>query len=494
MKRTYIAIDLKSFYASVECVERGLDPLDVNLVVADKSRTEKTICLAVSPSLKSYGISGRARLFEVIQRVGEINEEKRALIKNGAEEKSSVYGSELKKDPSLLLDYIVAPPRMALYMKVSTQIYGIYLRYVAPEDIFAYSIDEVFIDATGYLRVYKATPEELARRIVDDILKTTGITATVGIGTNLYLAKVAMDIVAKHMEPNKDGVRVAGLNEESYRDILWGHTPITDFWRIGSGTARRLAGLGLFTMGDVARYSLNRYQLMRLYKVFGKNTELLIDHAWGYEPTTIADVKRYEPNSTSLSSGQVLKEPTDWEHTRLIVWEMAEALSLDLVEKGLVTDQLVLTIGYDRINVEEGGYSGEVHLDHYGRRVPTHAHGTQRLVRRTSSSKEITGAVMALFDRVTDSALFSRRINIAACGLVSERAAREDNLPVQLDFFSMAENARREKREKRERAIQDAVLGIKHKYGKNAVLRGLNYTEGATAIERNGQIGGHRAG
>ena len=502
MKNVYVAIDLKSFYASVECAKLDLDPLNTNLVVADLSRTEKTICLAVSPSLKSFGISGRARLFEVIQKVSEVNEQRRLEFakKWGPETKLAGYTyiySELMEDPSMGLDYLIAPPRMQHYMDVSTQIYGIYLKYVAPEDIFAYSIDEVFIDATGYLGIYNTDGHGFARMLIQDVLKTTGITATAGIGTNMFLCKVAMDIVAKHIPADKDGVRIAELDEQTFREKWWSHTPITDFWRVGAGTARRLETLGIYTMGDVARWSLDLYHIGRLYKLFGKNAELLIDHAWGIEPTTIADVKAYKPSNNSISSGQVLQEPCGHERTRLIVWEMADMLSLDLVNKGLVTDQIVLTIGYDRESLADGHYQGEVVTDHYGRQVPKHAHGTQRLDRHTSSTRKMTEATMALFDRIFDKTLFARRINLVACNVIRESDIPEKESYEQLDFFSIdtaeKEFEENEKALEKERAIQEAMLKIKHKFGKNAVLKGTNFTEGATAKDRNKQIGGHKA-
>lgn len=495
MDKVYVAIDLKSFYASCECVEAGLDPLDANLVVADMSRTEKTICLAVSPALKSYGIPGRARLFEVIQRVKEINRERMHNAPHRRLTGKSTSFSELKADPSLAVDYIVAAPQMLHYMNVSAQIYGIYLKYVAPEDIFAYSVDEVFIDATGYLKTYNTDGHGFARMLIQDVLNTTGITATAGIGTNMYLCKVAMDIVAKHIPADKDGVRIAYLDEQSYKEKWWGHTPITDFWRVGKGTAARLEKLGISTMGDIARWSLDRYHTGKLYKVFGKNTELLIDHAWGIEPTTIADVKAYRPSSNSISSGQVLSEPCDCDRTRLIVWEMADMLSLDLVDKGLVTDQIVLTIGYDRESLADGHYKGELVSDRYGRSIPKHAHGTQNLPQHTSSTRKIVEATMELFDRIIDSTLYAKRLTLAACNVI-----REEDIPEsfeQLSLFDTEEAVQsREENEnglEKERALQEAMLTIKHKFGKNAVLKGTNYTDGATAKDRNRQIGGHKA-
>lgn len=496
MDKIYVAIDLKSFYASVECVERGLNPMDTNLVVADLSRTEKTICLAVSPSLKSYGISGRARLFEVIQRVKEVNREReRKAPRHMLTGKSYVF-SELSADPSLALDYVVAVPQMAHYMKVSAQIYGIYLKYVAPEDIFAYSVDEVFIDATAYLAMYHTDAHGFVRMLIRDVLDTTGITATAGIGTNLYLCKVAMDIVAKHIPADKDGVRVAELNEQQYKEQWWTHTPITDFWRVGKGIATRLEKLGIRTMGDVARMSLDRYQIGRIYKALGKNAELLIDHAWGIEPTTIADVKAYQPDNNSITSGQVLQEPTDYARTRLIVWEMADMLSLDLVDKGLVTNQLVLTIGYDRESLADGHYKGEIVTDRYGRNIPKHAHGTQNLEKHTSSTRKMTDAAMTLFDRIIDKTLLARRINLVACNVIREEDIPESEHYEQLSLFDMQADDKPSDDEaalEKERALQEAMLKIKHQFGKNAVLKGKNFCEGATAKDRNRQIGGHKA-
>ena len=496
MAKTYIAIDLKSFYASVECVERKLDPLKVNLVVADPSRTEKTICLAVSPSLKSYGISGRARLFEVVQRVEFINNERRWKAPGKRLKGKSFFYPEIQSDPSLAVDYIVAPPQMSLYMKISAKIYGIYLKYVAPEDIFAYSVDEVFIDATDYLKLYNTTAHGFARMLIQDVLRTTGITATAGIGTNMFLCKIAMDIVAKHIPADDDGVRIAELDEERYKEELWTHTPLTDFWRVGRGTASRIEKIGLYTMGDIARCSLNRSGIGQLYKLLGKNAELLIDHAWGIEPTTIADVKEYSPDNNSVSTGQVLKEPTDYETTRLITWEMADVLSLDLVEKGIVTNQLVLTIGYDRESLAGGKYTGEITVDYYGREVPKHAHGTINLERHTSSTKIITEAAMKLFDSIAEEGLFSRRIGIAACNVIREEDIPENEKYEQMSLFDL-EDSKNQKAEDeqltKERALQEAMLEIKHKYGKNAVVKAKNLNKGGTAIERNSQIGGHKA-
>ena len=494
-ERTYLAIDLKSFYASVECVERRLDPLDANLVVADSSRTEKTICLAVSPSLKSYGISGRARLFEVVQAADRINESRRRLLPEGSFTGKSFSDSKLRDDPSLELDYIVAPPQMALYMKVSAKIYGIYLRYVAPEDIFAYSVDEVFIDATEYLGIYSMSAHDFAGMLIRDVLKSTGITATAGIGTNMYLCKVAMDIVAKHIPADEDGVRIADLNERKFREMLWDHAPITDFWRMGPGTAERLAEIGLYTMGDIALFSIDRQRTGLLYKILGKNAELAIDHAWGIEPATIADVKAYVPSSNSLSSGQVLSHPTNYEHTRLIVWEMADGLSLDLVEKGLVTDQLVLTVGYDRENLARGNYTGKTALDHYGREIPAHARGTVNLDRHTSSTRKITEAVTGLFEKISDRNLMSRRITLAACNVIREEEIPPSEHYEQMSIFDEDEIERENEAEKleKERVLQETMLEIKHRFGKNAVIKAKNLEEGGTAIQRNSQIGGHRA-
>ncbi len=497
MDRVYVAIDLKSFYASVECVERKLDPLSVNLVVADSTRTDKTICLAVSPSLKSYGIPGRARLFEVNQKVEQVNNDRRYKAPGRRLTGKSYWSTELNNHPEAAVDFIIAPPQMAKYMKVSAKIYGIYLKYVAPEDIFAYSIDEVFIDATNYLNLYNVNSHDFARMLIKDVLHTTGITATAGIGPNMFLCKVAMDIVAKHIPADNDGVRVAELTEQSYREELWSHTPITDFWRVGRGIAARIEKLGLYTMGDIAKCSTNRQHIGQLYKVLGKNAELLIDHAWGIEPTTIADVKEYSPDNNSLSTGQVLKEPTDYDTTRLIMWEMADTLSLDLVEKGLVTNQLVVTIGYDRESLSSGKYMGEIVVDYYGREVPKHAHGTINLDKHTSSTKIITEAVMKLFDAIADPDLLSRRLGIAACNVISEEDIPREEKYEQMSIFDLAKTPedKKETEEKlaKERALQEAMLELKHKYGKNAVVKAKNLNKGGTAMERNEQIGGHKA-
>lgn len=495
MERWYVAIDLKSFYASVECVARDLDPLNTHLVVADASRTNKTICLAVTPSLKALGVSGRPRLFEVVRDVERINAWRQT--KAGAPlVGASVDARELAAQPQMALDYIVAPPRMALYMQVSTQIYSIYLRYIAPEDIVPYSVDEVFIDVTPYLRTYGMAPQELARFLIRKVLEETGITATAGVGTNLYLAKVAMDILAKRMPPDAHGVRLAMLDERRYRELLWEHRPITDFWRVGRGTARRLERLGLYTMGDIARCSegadgdvLNEE---RLYKTFGINAELLIDHAWGWEPVTLAEIKQYRPQNNSFSSGQVLQEPYSAEKARLVTLEMAEAMALDLVRKGLVTDQLVLTVGYDVDNLKPGHqYQGEIHIDHYGRAVPKHAHGTANLEgRHTSSSHAIIQATAALYDRIVDPSLLVRRITLNANHVLREEDARAGQRQQTL-FDTVPQEVTLARR--RERIIQETILTLKARFGKNAVLRATSLEEGATARLRNAQIGGHKA-
>lgn len=490
--KVYIAIDLKSFYASVECVDRKLDPLSVNLVVADPNRTEKTICLAVSPSLKAFGIGGRARLFEVVQRVEQINSVRKLKAKGRRFSGSSYYAAELEKDPSLALDYIVAPPRMAHYMEVSAKIYDIYLRYVAPEDMHVYSIDEVFIDAAPYVKARKITAREFASMLVNEVFEETGITATAGIGTNMYLCKIAMDIVAKRITADKNGVRIAELDEMSYRRQLWEHRPITDFWRVGKGYAKRLAERGLFTMGDVARCSVCNEDL--LYRLFGINAELLIDHAWGWEPCTIADIKAYRPENNSISSGQVLQCPYDFEKAKLVVREMTDMLVLDLVDKGLSADQMVLTVGYDIDNIyPDSLYQGEVVTDHYGRKVPKSAHGSINLGGYTSSSKKIIAAVMELYDKIVDETLLVRRMYVVANHIIPESNVNKDE-PVQLDFFTDHEAAEKEQAEnEREKNMQRAMLEIKKKYGKNAVLKGMNLKEGATAMERNNQVGGHKA-
>lgn len=496
-ERTYIAIDLKSFYASVECVERGLDPLTTNLVVADKSRTDKTICLAVSPSLKAYGIGGRARLFEVVQRVREVNEKRQLATPDCKLRGSSTDDTEVKRNPAMALDYIVAPPRMAHYIKYSTVIYKVYLKYVSAEDIHVYSIDEVFMDVTAYLKTYKMTAHELAMTMIRDVLNTTGITATAGIGTNLYLCKVAMDIVAKHIPADADGVRIAELDEMSYRRQLWAHTPLTDFWRVGRGIVNRLRQIGVYTMGDIARCSIERESV--LYKMFGVNAELLIDHAWGWEPCTIDYVKAYRPETNSFSSGQVLSEPYTFKKARVVIKEMADAMALSLVEKKLVTNQVVVTVSYDRESLPTGDaeFAGELTLDYYGRLVPKHAHGTANLKRHTSSSSAIIRAVTELYNSIVNPDYLVRRLNVTVNNVISEQDRRLRDKPAQLDLFSDAEALQKQREAEmkslsRERRMQEAVLSIKHRYGKNAILKGLNFEEGSTARERNTQIGGHK--
>ena len=506
MKTIYIAIDLKSFYASVECTERQLDPLTTNLVVADAGRTDKTICLAVSPSLKAYGIPGRARLFEVVQRVKEVNMERKQKAPGRKFTGASCLAPELAEHPQLELSYIIAPPRMAFYLEYSAMIYNIYLKYIAPEDIHVYSIDEVFIDATHYLETYRMSPKELASKIIWDVLDSTGITATAGIGTNLYLCKVAMDIVAKHVDPDEHGVRIAELDEMSYRRLLWNHRPLTDFWRVGHGYQKKLEAVGLFTMGDIARCSLGRdqdyYNEELLYRMFGVNAELLIDHAWGWEPVTMDLIKSYRPETNSISSGQVLQRPYDTEKGKLIVREMTDLLVLDLVEKNLVTDQMVLTVGYDIDNLThakiKNNYKGEITTDHYGRKVPKHAHGTVNLDYQTSSARIILDAVMNLYDQMINRTLLIRRVTITANNLADEARAKRPGQFEQLDLFTdyaALDQKREEEEEKlsKERRLQEAMLSIKKKFGKNAILKGMNLQEGATAIERNSQIGGHKA-
>lgn len=513
--RTYIAIDLKSFYASVECVERHLDPLTTNLVVADSSRTEKTICLAVSPSLKAYGIPGRARLFEVIQKIDKANQERlSSAVRQGkvpctngccAFSSSSFDADALAADPALEITYITAPPRMQLYMDYSTRIYNIYLKYLSAEDIHVYSIDEVFMDVTDYLSLYQMTARELAMTMIREVLYTTGITATCGIGTNLYLCKVAMDIVAKRVEPDHDGVRIAELDEFSYRQLLWSHTPLTDFWRIGHGYAKKLQEVGLYTMGDIARCSLGRpndyHNEELLYHLFGVNAELLIDHAWGWEPVTMPLIKAYRPESSSLGSGQVLQCPYSYEKAKLIVREMADLLVLDLVEKGLVTDQIVLTIGYDRESLDgEYGktYHGPVTTDHYGRKVPKHAHGSIHLGKYTSSTKLILDKVSELYEQIINQKFLVRRVSITANHVVCESNIPEETCYEQMDLFTDYEKLEAEQQKEKEalaqeKKLQHAMLDIKRKFGKNAILKGMNLQEGATTIERNRQVGGHKA-
>lgn len=545
MSKTYISIDLKSFYASVECMERGLDPLNTNLVVADASRTQKTICLAVSPSLKAYGIPGRARLFEVEQKVKEANARRQTRAPKNILDGKSVFATELNENPCLAIDYIAAKPRMALYMSKSTQIYDVYLRYIAPEDIHAYSVDEVFIDASGYLKTYGLNAHDFARLLVREVFKETGITATAGIGPNLYLCKIAMDIGAKHTEADADGVRIAELDEYSYRRLLWDHRPITDFWRVGRGYAKKLAKKSIFTMGDIARCSLGTssdyYNEDLLYKMFGVNAELLIDHAWGYEPCTLAEVKSYRPQRKSLVSGQVLQNAYTYEKTRIVVREMMELLALDLVDKGLLTNQIVLTVGYDIENLSDPerrkAYKGEITVDGYGREIPKHAHGTGNLPFSTSSTKLTTDCVLEVFDRVVDESLLTRRISITANNLVLESEYKRESEvasaePEQISMFDMlaggddshapervsskeatayseqdkpnstmvaesisgnAGNDNDEDTLEKEKQVQEAMLKIKKRFGKNAILKGTNLQEGATAKERNAQIGGHKA-
>ena len=545
MSKTYISIDLKSFYASVECMERGLDPLNTNLVVADASRTQKTICLAVSPSLKAYGIPGRARLFEVEQKVKVANARRQTRAPKNILDGKSVFATELNENPCLAIDYIAAKPRMALYMSKSTQIYDVYLRYIAPVDIYAYSVDEVFIDASGYLKTYGLNAHDFARLLVREVFKETGITATAGIGPNLYLCKIAMDIGAKHTEADAAGVRIAELDEYSYRRLLWDHRPITDFWRVGRGYAKKLAKKSIFTMGDIARCSLGTssdyYNEDLLYKMFGVNAELLIDHAWGYEPCTLAEVKSYRPQRKSLVSGQVLQNAYTYEKTRIVVREMMELLALDLVDKGLLTNQIVLTVGYDIENLSDPerrkAYKGEITVDGYGREVPKHAHGTGNLPFSTASTKLTTDCVLEVFDRVVDESLLTRRISITANNLVLESEYKRESEvasaePEQISMFDMlargddshapervsskeatayseqdkpnstmvaesisgsAGNDNDEDTLEKEKQVQEAMLKIKKRFGKNAILKGTNLQEGATAKERNAQIGGHKA-
>lgn len=504
--RIFLCVDLKSFYASVECIERGLDPMTTNLVVADVSRTEKTICLAVSPALKSYDIPSRARLFEVVQKVKQANSSRLKKAPGQHFTGKSYNAKELVENPALKIDYIAAPPRMAKYMEQSTRIYNIYLKYVAPEDIHVYSIDEVFIDLTAYLSSSGLTPHDFAMKMIRDVYQTTGITATAGIGTNMYLAKIAMDIVAKHIPADKEGVRIAELDEMSYRRQLWNHRPLTDFWRVGRGYAKKLEENGMFTMGDVARCSIGKprdyYNEDLLYKLFGINAEILIDHAWGWEPCTIAEVKQYKPSSNSVGSGQVLQCPYEFEKARLVVREMIDLLVLDLVDKGLITDQIVLTVGYDIENLSDPkrrkAYIGPVTTDNYGRQIPKHAHGTANIGRQTSSTKLITDATMELYDRIVNPALLVRRLTIAANHVVPENSVQKANVVEQLDLFIDYEALERERAKEqeeldREKKMQQAVLLIKKKFGKNAILKGMNLQEGATAKDRNNQIGGHKA-
>lgn len=493
-QRTFIAIDLKSFYASVECVERGLDPLLTNLVVADASRTEKTICLAVTPSLKAYGISGRARLFEVVEKVRQVNMERLCFSPEGIFTGRSTHDPDVQANDGWELDYIVAPPRMRLYMQYSARIYGIYLRYIAPEDIHVYSVDEVFIDATDYLQSYRMTPRELTVKLIHEVLRETGITATAGIGTNFYLSKVAMDIVAKHIPADKDGVRIAEVDEMSYRRLLWDHRPLTDFWRVGRGISRKLEANGMMTMGDVARRSLTNE--MQLFKLFGVNAELLIDHAWGYEPVGMKDVKAYKPSTKSFSSGQVLAEPYTFDKARVVVREMADSMALKLVDKGLVTSHVGLSVNYDVENLaQEKNYDGEVATDWYGRKVPRFAHGAVAL-EPTSSSRAITKAILGIYDDNVDRKLLVRRLTVVVGSLVARDSVKQAK-EVQLDLFADHEAEERRQKERkakaeRENRMQKAALTIQKRFGKNAILRGTDFEEGATLRDRNSQVGGHK--
>ena len=499
MSKVYMCIDLKSFYASVECIERNLDPLDTNLLVADESRTDKTICLAVSPSLKSYGLGGRCRLFEAKQKVKEVNYQRRKNNNYKNFTGKSFIASELNNNKSLELDFIAAVPRMNLYMKYSTKIYNIYLKYIAPEDILVYSIDEVFCDITNYLSFYKLSAEGLVMKIIEDVYKTTGITATAGIGTNMYLAKVAMDITAKRMKPNKFGVRIAYLDEMKYKKELWNHKPLTDFWRVGKGYTKKLEEHGMYTMGDIARMSINNEDF--LFKLFGVNAEFLIDHAWGYEPCTIKDAKNYKPLNSSISQGQVLHSPYNFEKAKLIVKEMVDNLVLELVDKHLKTDQIVLTIGYDIENLTnpsiERRYKGEITIDAYGRKVPKHSHGTANIDHKTSSTKTITNEVMKLYDKIVNPILLIRRLNVTACNIVNEEYKESTPIIEQIDLFTNYEEVSKQKEkslkdEIEEKKIQKALLNIKKKYGKNSILKAMNYEEGATAKDRNLEVGGHK--
>lgn len=499
MNKIYVAIDLKSFYASVECRDRGLDPLKTNLVVADKTRTEKTVCLAVTPSLKSYGIKGRARLFEVIQKVNEVNFNRRMQIKNHQFTGKSYLDDELKSNKELELDYIIAPPQMAKYMKYSTNIYNTYLKYISKDDMFVYSIDEIFCDVTKYLNTYKMTAQELVTKMIQDVYDKTGITATAGIGTNMYLCKIAMDIVAKHKKPNNIGVRIASLDEMTYRKKLWKHIPLTDFWRVGAGYSKKLEANGMFTMGDIARCSITNEEL--LYKLFGVNAELLIDHAWGYEPLKIEDVKSYTPKTTSLSSGQVLHCPYNCIQTELIIKEMADLLALDLVSKQLVTNQLVLTIEYDVSNLTNYSirqlYNGEITIDRYSRKIPKHSHGTLNLDDFTSSAHTIINSFDTLYKRIIKQNLLVRKLNLTVNNLVNDSEVSRKNKFEQFNLFTDYEKLEKEKKEndkklEEEKLLQKTIIKIKDKYGKNAILKGMNLEKDGTTIQRNGEIGGHK--
>ena len=497
MEKVYMCIDLKSFYASVECVERGLNPLNTNLVVADSSRTEKTVCLAITPSLKQYGLGGRARLYEVVQKVKEINRDRSKKINYRKFLGKSYLDNELKRNYGLELDFIIVPPQMKKYMKYSTDIYNIYLKYISKEDIYVYSIDEVFCDISSYLSTYNLTPKELTSKIIQDVYKTTGITATAGIGTNMYLAKVCMDIVAKHCEPNEIGVRIAEIDERKYKELLWNHKPLTSFWRVGPGIAKKLEQNGMYTMGDIARCSINNENL--LYKLFGVNAEFLIDHAWGWEPVGIKEVKEYKPSTNSISQGQVLHCPYDYKKTKLIVKEMVDLLSLDLVAKRKITNQLVLTIGYDIENLKSKNieYDGETTFDHYGREIPKHAHGTINLDYRTSSTKILLRKCIELYERIINRNLLVRRINITACNIVDESELGKEEVHEQLSLFN--NNSKKtilDEKEKQQQEmdikLQRTLVEIKEKYGKNAILKAMNLEEGATAKDRNEQVGGHK--
>ena len=499
MKHIYLAIDLKSFYASVECIERDLNPMNTNLVVADNSRTDKTICLAVSPALKSLGVPGRPRLFEVNEKVRQLNSFRRAKLNGKTLQEKSYLLSELQKNQDLAIDFIIAPPRMAHYIKYSTDILNVYLKYIAPEDIHVYSIDEVFIDISHYLKTYGLSPMELCQKMVKDVYTTTGITATAGIGTNLYLAKIAMDIVAKKMPADKNGVRIAYLDEQLYREKLWTHQPLTDFWRVGKGYAKKLEQEGLYTMGDIALCSTGSkssyYNEELLYKLFGINAELLIDHAWGYEPCTIEQIKAYRPSKHSICCGQVLHTPYTTEKGEIVIKEMADSIALDLTAKSLVTDQLVLTIGYDRSNLdapETRSKIDKIRIDHYGRQVPEHSHGTIHLNGHTSLSNEIINKATELYRRIVKPQLLIRRFSLTADNTL---AANQTDVATatQLSLFDEPVDPQVQAKRDKVDKLQHTVIDIKKRFGKNSLLRGLNYEDGATGRERNAQIGGHKA-
>ena len=479
----------------MECVARGLDPLTTNLLVADVSKTEKTICLAVTPSLKAHGISGRARLFEAVQQVKIANAQRKAKLRGKDFIGSSYDDTELKKNPYLAIDYIAAPPRMALYRECSAKIVATYLKYVSMDDIYPYSIDEVFIDITHYLDTYKMNAHDFVTMLIRDVLNTYGVTATAGIAENMYLCKVALDITAKHIPPDKDGVRIAQLDMMTYRRTLWTHRDLTDFWMVGSATAKRLNKLGLFTMGDVARSSLIDEE--RLYKEFGKNAVYLIDQAWGREPVDIPTIKAYKPESTSTSSGQVLTRPYTFDETRIIIMEMVDKLVLELVEKGLTTDQIVLMVGYDIENLTDpkrrAAYTGEVTTDHYGRQVPKHARGTANIGKHTSSTKLITEKTLELFERIVNKKLLTRRLTITANHLLTEEEAKSNAGAEQLTLFDAVEDIeKKDADEEKEKRMQKAILDIKNRFGPNAVMKGTSYQDAATGLERNMSIGGHK--